>query len=76
LWECEIEMIRKMFEIEELWQGVQGKTVAEIGCGHGLLAVSAHKLNAKKLVLQDYNQEVIEQLTKPTLALNSVDCPL
>jgi hypothetical protein len=38
-----------------------------------LLAVAAHKLNAKNIILQDYNQAVIEQLTKPTLQLNQID---
>ncbi len=73
LWECEVEMIKKMFELEYFKEIIAGKSVAEIGCGHGLLAVAAHKLNAKQIVLQDYNEAVIEQLTKPTMKLNNID---
>ena len=66
-------MIKKMFELDYFKEIIAGKSVAEIGCGHGLLAVAAHKLNAKQIVLQDYNEAVIEQLTKPTMKLNNID---
>ena len=48
----------------------EGKRVIEIGCGHGLLGIMASKLGASHVCLQDYNQEVIEKLTKPTVQLN------
>lgn len=46
------------------------KRVIEIGCGHGLLGILASKLGANHICLQDYNQEVIEKLTKPTVEIN------
>ncbi len=38
--------------------------------------MAAAKLNAKEIVVQDYNQNVIEELTKPTLGVNDIDCPV
>lgn len=48
----------------------QGKRVLEIGCGHGLLGILAAKLGAREVCLQDFNAEVIERLTKATVAAN------
>jgi len=53
--------------MEELRLLVENRTVVEIGCGHGLLGVAAMRLGAKWVTLQDYNFNVIEELTKPTL---------
>ena len=47
-----------------------GKKVLEIGCGHGLLGVLAKKLGAAEVCFQDYNQSVIEGLTRQTVELN------
>ncbi len=62
--------------MEELKGMFGGKKVVEIGCGHGLLAVAAGKLKAKEIIVQDYNRNVIEELTKPTLVVNGVECPV
>lgn len=45
----------------------ENKKVLEIGCGHGLLGILAYQLGAKYVTLQDYNQDVIDKLTKPTV---------
>lgn len=49
---------------------MSSKRVCEIGCGHGLLGIGAGMLGAKEIVFQDYNANVIEQLTKPTVDVN------
>ena len=41
-----------------------------MGCGHGLLGIMAKKLGASHVCLQDYNQDVIEKLTKYSVNLN------
>ena len=43
----------------------------DLGCGHGLLGILAYKLGAKSVCLQDYNKDVIDKLTIPTVLLNS-----
>jgi len=48
----------------------KGKKVIDLGCGHGLLGILASKLGAKEVCLQDYNKDVIEKLTIPTVQLN------
>ncbi len=44
----------------------------EIGCGHGLLGILGSKLGASEVCLQDYNESVIEKLTKPTVEINDI----
>ena len=41
-----------------------------MGCGHGILGIMAKKLGASHVCLQDYNQDVIEKLTKYSVNLN------
>jgi len=46
-----------------------GKKLLELGCGHGLPGIYALKYGAN-VHFQDYNEEVIEQLTIPNVFLN------
>ena len=43
------------------------KKVVEIGCGHGLIGVLVGVVSQAELTMQDFNQDVLEQLTKPTI---------
>ena len=40
-------------------ESVQGKTILEIGCGHGILGITAMKLGGESVYFHDYNQHVI-----------------
>jgi cyclopropane fatty-acyl-phospholipid synthase-like methyltransferase len=64
LWECTSDLLRFLVDHPQL---VAGKRVLEMGCGHGLAAVLAAKLGATSLGLQDFNPEVLTQLTRRTL---------
>jgi 2-polyprenyl-3-methyl-5-hydroxy-6-metoxy-1,4-benzoquinol methylase len=67
LWDCTVDLASYLAEHQPMFQS---KRVLELGCGHGLLGILAHKLGASEVCLQDYNQDVIQQLTKQTVALN------
>eukprot|EP00466_Bigelowiella_natans_P017325 jgi/Bigna1/146181/aug1.110_g20889 len=53
-----------------------GKNVLELGCGHGAGAVYAHQNRAAKVLeiveiaVQDFNEEVLRDVTIPTLLYN------
>ncbi|CAJ1987500.1 methyltransferase [Leishmania donovani] len=42
--------------------------VAELGCGQGLPGLAAMCLGARRVVFQDYNEEVLNVCTKPNVA--------
>ena len=67
LWDCTVDLAKYMIGVTDVFKG---KRVMDLGCGHGLLGILAYKLGAKEVCLQDYNQDVIEKLTKPTVMLN------
>lgn len=67
LWECTADLLRFLQAHPQL---VAGKRVLEMGCGHGLAAVLAAKLGATCIGLQDFNSEVLTQLTRTTLEAN------
>jgi predicted nicotinamide N-methyase len=50
-----------------------GKTVLELGCGHGFPGLMAVRCGCEQLVLSDFNREVICQITWPNIALNAPD---
>lgn len=67
LWECTLDLLR-YFDTQP---GIfEGKRVLEMGCGHGLLGILAKKQGASHVCLQDYNQDVLDRLTKATVQLN------
>lgn len=41
----------------------RGKTVLEIGCGHGLVGIIALLQGADKVCFADFNKDVLEKLT-------------
>lgn len=45
--------------------------ILEVGCGHGLPGIyCACEFMPKRVVLQDFNEEVIERVSKPNIELN------
>ncbi|KAK5575932.1 hypothetical protein RB653_007067 [Dictyostelium firmibasis] len=69
LWECSIDIINYLFE-EKI--DLKGKRVLEIGCGHGLPGIYC-LLNGSTVTFQDYNVEVIYNLTQPNVLINGGD---
>eukprot|EP01117_Protostelium_nocturnum_P009902 TRINITY_DN3527_c0_g1_i8.p1 TRINITY_DN3527_c0_g1~~TRINITY_DN3527_c0_g1_i8.p1 ORF type:complete len:269 (+),score=83.13 TRINITY_DN3527_c0_g1_i8:73-879(+) len=72
LWECSIDLIHYL---EETSFSFEGKTVLELGCGHGLPALYALKKGASVVHFQDFNEQVIEQLTIPNVIKNFPSFP-
>ena len=68
LWECTVDLLKYMEQFD-----FKDKNVFEMGCGRGLPGIYAALKGAKHVVLQDYNKDVIEQLTIPNTKLNN--CP-
>ena len=53
---------------------ISGCDVCELGCGHGLPGIACVSLfHAKRLMLQDYNEDVLKRLTARNVALNTGD---
>ncbi|KAM9330555.1 histidine protein methyltransferase 1 homolog [Gastrophryne carolinensis] len=67
VWECTFDLI-SYFEDKDI--SFEGKTVLDLGCGAGLLGISALKRKAKEVHFQDYNSTVIEEITIPNTLVN------
>ena len=63
LWECTLDLLKFMEEMD-----LAGKSVYELGCGRGLPGIYASLHGATRVVLQDFNKEVIEEVTIPKAA--------
>ena len=50
---------------------IEGKTVMEAGCGHGIPAIAALLAGAQQVIFQDFNKEVLQHLTIPNIVVNS-----
>uniref|UniRef100_A0AC35F9S8 Uncharacterized protein n=1 Tax=Panagrolaimus sp. PS1159 TaxID=55785 RepID=A0AC35F9S8_9BILA len=68
VWECSYDLSAHLEDID-----LNGKKVLELGCGAALPSIVALKKGASKVVCQDYNESVIELVTKPNLKLNISD---
>ncbi|MES1920045.1 hypothetical protein MHBO_001771 [Bonamia ostreae] len=67
LWEGTIDLLE--FLITSKFD-FDGKTVLDLGCGHGLLGIWAMKNKAKLVYLQDFNENVLRIATKKNIELN------
>lgn len=69
IWECSVDLCRY------IEPGVfAGKTVLDLGCGHGLTGTYALVYgHAKRVIFQDLNRQVLVESTMPTVALNNGD---
>ncbi|XP_022096783.1 histidine protein methyltransferase 1 homolog isoform X2 [Acanthaster planci] len=70
VWECSIDLVHYLHEAE---LPLENKDILELGCGAGLPGIYALKRAAAAVHFQDYNEEVIEHMTIPNVALNQSD---
>ena len=76
VWECAFDLVEYLAESGIDFSGVN---ILELGCGAGLPAIFALIKGAKEVHFQDYNPEVIDNVTIPSVLLNipgskSADC--
>ena len=64
VWECTYDLLNYMQNNMNLFED---KNVLDMGCGCGLLGLYAQKCKAKFVCYQDYNPEVIERFTIPSV---------
>ncbi|XP_071803471.1 histidine protein methyltransferase 1 homolog [Asterias amurensis] len=67
VWECSLDLVHFLHDAEI---PVKNKRVLELGCGIGLPGIYAVKKEAAAVHFQDYNEEVIEHMTIPSVILN------
>lgn len=65
LWECTTDLLRYLENYD-----FNGKVVMDLGCGQGVLGILALLRGAKCVIFQDFNLDVLKQLTQPNIALN------
>lgn len=52
---------------------MKDKKVIDLGCGHGILGMAALKSGSGVCMFQDFNSEVLAQITTPNIDLNKID---
>lgn len=68
IWECTFDLLAYLTKAQVKFAG---KKVLDLGCGSGLLGITALKGGAREVHFQDYNSVVIEEVTIPNAAANS-----
>ncbi|KFU98759.1 Histidine protein methyltransferase 1, partial [Pterocles gutturalis] len=69
IWECTFDLIDYFSEAEIQFTN---KTVLDLGCGAGLLGITALRGKAEKVHFQDYNSTVIDEITLPNVVANCI----
>jgi len=72
LWECGVDLARLLAGPQA--PPLAGVCVLELGCGHGLPGCVAALRGAASVTWQDYNTEVLHQLTAPAALANLARC--
>ena len=67
VWECAFDLVDYLAELKINFSGMR---VLELGCGAGLPATFALIKGAREVHFQDYNPEVIDHVTIPSVLLN------
>ncbi|NXJ78428.1 MET18 methyltransferase, partial [Trogon melanurus] len=70
IWEGTFDLLDYISEAEIEFAG---KTVLDLGCGAGLLGITALKGKAGKVHFQDYNSTVIDKVTLPNAVANCIN---
>ncbi|EHB03009.1 hypothetical protein GW7_03493 [Heterocephalus glaber] len=68
IWECTFDLLAYFTKAKVQFTG---KKVLDLGCGSGLLGITAFKGGAKEIHFQDYNSLVIDEVTLPNVVANS-----
>ncbi|XP_008983294.4 histidine protein methyltransferase 1 homolog isoform X1 [Callithrix jacchus] len=69
IWECTFDLLAYFTNAKVKFAG---KKVLDLGCGSGLLGMTAFKRGAKEVHFQDYNSMVIDEVTLPNVVANSI----
>lgn len=69
VWECTDDLIEYLRKAGG--SSLAGMTCFDLGCGAGLLGIAAIGLGAALCGFQDYNAEVLEQITQSNILLNT-----
>ena len=67
VWECAFDLVEYLANSEVHFSG---KRVLELGCGAGLPAILTLMKGAEEVHFQDYNPQVIDHVTIPSVLLN------
>ncbi|XP_051714364.1 histidine protein methyltransferase 1 homolog [Oryctolagus cuniculus] len=67
IWECTYDLLAYFTKAKVKFAG---KKVLDLGCGSGLLGITAFKRGAKEVHFQDYNGMVIDEVTLPNVVAN------
>lgn len=67
IWECTFDLLAYFTKAKVKFAE---KKVLDLGCGSGLLGITAFKGGAKEIHFQDYNSLVIEEVTLPNVVAN------
>ncbi|CAH6789391.1 histidine protein methyltransferase 1 homolog [Phodopus roborovskii] len=67
IWECTFDLLTYFTKAKVKFAG---QKVLDLGCGSGLLGITAAKGGAKEVHFQDYNSLVIDEVTLPNVAAN------
>jgi len=67
IWECTFDVLDFL---QESKIDLKDKSVLDLGCGQGLLGIYALQNDAKSVLFQDYNSEVLQYFTYMNLQAN------
>lgn len=68
LWECALDLAEHLHAAHR--PALAGKAVLELGAGHAFPAIVAARSGATTVHVQDYNPEVLDDVTAPNLLAN------
>lgn len=67
IWECTFDLLAYFTKANVKFAG---QKVLDLGCGSGLLGITASKGGAREVHFQDYNSLVIDEVTLPNVVAN------
>lgn len=68
IWECTYDLLQYLMHNKDIIE-FQDKNVLDLGCGAGILGIYALQ-NGANVTFQDYNKEVLENVTIPNVLVN------